>query len=152
MRYFFDTSAFTKFYYQETGSVRVAAIFQETEATFQISNLAFVETESAFAMKVRTGALDQASAERAMNRVFKDIESGLVIANRLDETHLDTARSLIGKYGYTKRLRTLDALQLAVALDLHHQGLADLFVVADKLLAEVAAMEGLAVENPEDFS
>ena len=62
---------------------------------------------------------------------------------------MDAARLLIGKYGYTRRLRTLDAIQLAVALDLHRQGLADMFVVADKFLAEVAALEGLAVENPE---
>ena len=149
MKYFFDTSAFTKFYYQELGSVRVTAIFQETESSIHISNLVFVETQSAFAMKVRTGALDLSSAEKAMSRVFKDIESGLVIAARLNETHLDAARLLVGKYGYTRRLRTLDAIQLAVALDLHRQGLADTFVAADKFLAEVAALEGLAVENPE---
>ena len=75
MKYFFDTSAFTKLYYLETGSARVASIFLETESTIQISNLVLVETQSAFAKKVRTGALDRASAEIAMSRVFKDIES-----------------------------------------------------------------------------
>ena len=149
MKYFFDTSAFAKFYCQELGSDRVTAIFREIDASFQISNLVFVETQSAFAMKVRTGALDLFSAEKAMSRGFKDIESGLVIAAKLDESHLTAARFLVGKYGFTRRLRTLDAIQLAVALDLHRRGLSDLFVVADKLLAEVAALEGLAVENPE---
>jgi predicted nucleic acid-binding protein len=48
-----------------------------------------------------------------------------------------------------RRLRTLDALQLAVALDLSEQGFLDHFVAADKALAEVAAVEGLSVRDPE---
>jgi len=42
----------------------------------------------------------------------------------------------------------LDALQLAVALDLSGLGLLDYFVVADKVLGEVATLEGLAVLDP----
>lgn len=48
------------------------------------------------------------------------------------------------------RMRTLDAIQLAVALDLHSHGLRDVFVVADKILAEVAILEGLSIQNPEE--
>jgi hypothetical protein len=44
---------------------------------------------------------------------------------------------------------TLDALQLAVALDLAGQNLLDRFVVADQSLATVAAAERLKVVNPE---
>ena len=47
-------------------------------------------------------------------------------------------------------MRTLDATQLAVALDLRGKSELDVFVVADKLLCEVAALEGLVVETPED--
>ena len=47
-------------------------------------------------------------------------------------------------------MRTLDALQRAIAIDLHQSGELDAFVVTDKLLAEIAVLEGLAVENPED--
>jgi hypothetical protein len=46
-------------------------------------------------------------------------------------------------------LRTLDALQLAVALDLRSQELLDHFVVADESLATIAAAEGLGVVKPE---
>ena len=46
-------------------------------------------------------------------------------------------------------MRTLDAIQLAVAMDLHHKGLLDVFVVADKILADLAVGEGLTVLNPE---
>jgi hypothetical protein len=47
-------------------------------------------------------------------------------------------------------MRTLDALQLAVAQDLRRRNLLDIFVVANKLLAEIAVLEALVVENPED--
>ena len=63
--------------------------------------------------------------------------------------HFHSAGRLVGRYSFTHRLRTLDALQLAVALDLRERGYLDYFVVADKVLAEVAAVEGLAVRNPE---
>ena len=103
-------------------------------------------------MKVRTGELDRSRAEKSIGPVFNDIASGRVIVTLLDKLHLDEARSLVEKYGYTRRMRTLDAIQLAVAMRLHRRGLVDLFVAADRLLVEVAALEGLAVENPEDFS
>jgi len=47
------------------------------------------------------------------------------------------------------RLRALDALQLAVAVELRHRSLADFFVAADKVLCEVAGLEGFSVINPE---
>ena len=54
-RYFFDTSAFTKRYHPEIGSARIGQLLEETESLFLISNLVVLETQSAFAMKVRTG-------------------------------------------------------------------------------------------------
>ena len=46
------------------------------------------------------------------------------------------------------RLRTLDALQLAVALALSYQGMIDHFVCADDRLCEMALEEGLSVIHP----
>jgi hypothetical protein len=43
----------------------------------------------------------------------------------------------------------LDAIQIAVALGLKSQGLVEQFVAADKVLCEVATLEGFAVLNPE---
>jgi hypothetical protein len=48
------------------------------------------------------------------------------------------------------RLRTLDALQLAVALDLHQKGAIDRLVCADRDLLVVASAEGLHVLDPEN--
>ena len=49
-----------------------------------------------------------------------------------------------------RRLRTLDALQLAVAIDLQRKGAIDRVVSADKDLLAVAVAEGLGVLDPEN--
>jgi hypothetical protein len=43
----------------------------------------------------------------------------------------------------------LDAIQLAVALDLRRRGMLDELVTADRVLLTVAPLEGLPVSNPE---
>lgn len=58
------------------------------------------------------------------------------------------AISLLLRHGQNLPLRTLDALQLAVALDLKAQGLLDFFVCADETLCQVAEKEGITVVNP----
>lgn len=70
----------------------------------------------------------------------------------MTDIHFKDAEHLIGKHSFTRRLRTLDALQLAVALDLASQTLLDHFVIADRALGEVAALEGLSVIDPERSS
>ncbi len=82
-------------------------------------------------------------------RLLLDVAAGDIEVYGVTPDHFVTAGHLIGRYGFTYRLRTLDALQLAVALDLASQGLADYFVVSDRPLAEVASLEGLTVINPE---
>jgi hypothetical protein len=52
-------------------------------------------------------------------------------------------------HGVQARLRTLDAVQLAVALDLQKRGLVKNFVCADKALCQVAERVGFTVLNPE---
>lgn len=54
-RYFFDTSAFVKFYHAEVGTPKVAAIFSEQGREIRISTIGLLEVQSAFAMKVRSG-------------------------------------------------------------------------------------------------
>jgi hypothetical protein len=64
------------------------------------------------------------------------------------DVHYQTAQQLLVRHGLTRGLRTLDALQLAVAL-LGPTGSLDAFVCADVNLCAIAAMEGLTVVNPE---
>jgi hypothetical protein len=47
-------------------------------------------------------------------------------------------------------MRTLDALQLAIAMELADGGLVEQFVCSDKSLCRIASMAGLNVLDPED--
>jgi hypothetical protein len=69
---------------------------------------------------------------------------------RLLPRHFKEAERQIGAHGFAARLRALDALQLAVALDLKDRRLVTHFVCSDRDLLTVASLEGLAVLDPEN--
>jgi predicted nucleic acid-binding protein len=147
--YFLDTSAFAKRYHPEAGTSAVMAIFAESGHTVRISTLTLLEVQSVFAMKVRSHVITRAQAGGLRARMLLDMAADEFQVFGLSAYHFDTAEGLLGRHSFTHPLRTLDALQLAVALDLNEQGYLDHFVVSDKALAEVATVEGLAVRNPE---
>lgn len=99
--------------------------------------------------RVRSGFLTVEEAEMQRERLMADIASGEIEVRSVTASHFTAAEQLIARHGYTNRLRTLDALQLAVACELLSEGLLDKFVVADKVLGEVAALESILVLNPE---
>jgi hypothetical protein len=68
---------------------------------------------------------------------------------RLTSPNFQVAEQLIRRLGPAQNLRTLDALQLAAALDLRGRGLVTQFVCADQRLCAFAVAEGLSVVNPE---
>lgn len=63
----------------------------------------------------------------------------------VNEQTFALAERLIEKHAFEKPLRTLDAVQLAIALGLTNQDLIDHFVAADAAICEVAALEGVPV-------
>jgi hypothetical protein len=68
---------------------------------------------------------------------------------RLTSPHFQAAEQLLRRLGPIKSFRTLDALQLAAALDLNAKGQLDQFICADQALCAIASAEGLTVINPE---
>jgi PIN domain len=138
-----------KYYHAEIGSERVASIFAEPGRKIRISRIGLVEIQSALAMKVRSGALKQAAAELQRQRLLLDVADSALEVYKVTEEHFWMAERLVARHSFSSRLRTLDAIQLAVALDLAGQQLADQFVVADHVLAEMAAIESLRIINPE---
>ena len=148
-QYFFDTSAFAKYYHTELGSQRVAAVFAEPNRQIRVSSLGVLEIQSVFAMKVRIGELDRKAAGTQRAMMMLDIAAGNIAVHGLRPDHLVSAETLIGRHSFSRQLKTLDALQLAIALELAQNWLLDTFVVADKRLSEVASAEGLTVLNPE---
>jgi hypothetical protein len=67
---------------------------------------------------------------------------------RILNVHYRVAEEIIGRHGMSRQVRTLDAIQLAVALHFHQAFPIDSFVCADQRLCDVAALEGLSVINP----
>jgi len=145
--YFFDTSALLKVYHPEAGTHRVEAIFQNTANRLIISRLAAVEIESAFSKKIRAGVISADERRRISAKFYLDFVSRLKVV-AMDDIHFALASKLILSYGAEKGLRTLDALQLAVASELRRAGLIDFLVSADSALANVAYAEEIPTINP----
>lgn len=146
---FLDSSAVAKFYHPESGSAVVEQMVLDPAAGILISRLSVVEIQSVFAGKVRCGAISAGDAADLRRRFFEDVANGMFGIVALSSEHFDEAGQLIEPYGASHGLRTLDSLQLAVALSLYRAGAVEDFVVADKILSKVAAIEGARVTDPE---
>jgi predicted nucleic acid-binding protein len=139
---FLDTSALVKYYHPEDGTVEVTRFVQERSSRHYISRLGIVEAQHAFAIKLRTGEITETDFEGLRQRLLRDIAQGQFQHVRVTEPHYREAERLIVAYR-RRRCCTLDALQLAVALDLHRRDMTDYFVCADIRLCETAQEEGL---------
>jgi predicted nucleic acid-binding protein len=148
LRYFFDTSALVKNYHAESGSQEIQRILAESDSEFLISRLTTVEMLSGFASKVRTGVFTSTDFGILRRRFLGDVRSRLLIPIRMTNLHYQMAGELIGKHAMSRQFRTLDALQLAVALHVHQYLPIDSFVCSDQRLCDVASLEGLAVIQP----
>lgn len=124
------------------------ALLGEAGRQVILSSLGFLEIQSAFAVKVRSGTLNRDAVRLMRAKLVSDVAAGQIEVYSLTMDHFRNAEHLIGKYAFSDRLRTLDALQLAVALDLFDQARIDHFVVSDEALGRVASLEGLSVISP----
>ena len=148
MPVFLDTSALAKLYHTEIRTGFVENLLEREHSVF-VSRLGAVEMQSVLSGKVRTRAIAKADAELAHLKFRADVRKRRIRVVALRNRHYDLAASLIEKHGDTRGLRTLDSLQLAVALDLVQNGIVDSFVTADKVLIRVAAVEKLNALDPE---
>jgi hypothetical protein len=147
-RYFFDTSAWVKRYQSEQGTEVIDRLFADENARLFVSRLGVVETVSALALKVRAGELLPIDYRTARKRVHGDIKAGRVSVIRVLVRHFLDAERLIDAHGQRRRLRTLDALQLSIALESFARGRIDILACADQPMCEVARLEGLSTINP----
>ena len=144
---FLDTSALVKYYHPEDGTQEVTRIIAEPDSRHAISRLSLVETVSAFAVKVRTGDIDEQGFEALRRRFYYDIGQRLFRIMPVTTSRYQEATQLLEKH-FQIRLRTLDALQLSVALALSRQDIIEHCVYADRRLSETAREEGLSVIRP----
>jgi predicted nucleic acid-binding protein len=147
--HFFDSSALVKLYHPEAGTPAVDQIVNSAGNLVRISRLTVAELTSAFAIKVRTQSINREDADLFLRQFRGDVATGKLEIFSVAESEFAMAELLVGRYAFDLRLRALDALQLAVALELRNQELVDHFVAADTALCEVARLEGFSVINPE---
>jgi predicted nucleic acid-binding protein len=146
--YFLDTSALAKRYHKEKGSEYMDRILEQPGSHSLISNLSIVELESVLAIKTRTGEINRDSLEIARRRFRADLaRQRLLVAPSLHEGHFQSARKLLVRYGIVEGLRTLDALQLAMALDLRQLGQITVLVAADQRLCRLASLVGCPADR-----
>jgi predicted nucleic acid-binding protein len=92
---------------------------------------------------VRTGSIPAATGSALWVQLLSDLATGVFEVLPITETHYEIAEHLVGQYAFQFRLRTLDALPLAVALERNEYFAFDGFVLADQALSDVAAAEKL---------
>lgn len=148
-RSFLDTSALVKHYHAEIGTPKVRALLNAPNSEQYITRLTTVEVLSGFAIKVRTGVLSNTDFQRLRGLFLADLKRRLFRPIRVLNTDYQRAGDLITRNGMSRQVRTLDALQLAIAIRVHQMTPLDHFVCADQRLCDIANLEGLAVINPE---
>ena len=77
------------------------AIFAEPDRKIRISSLGYLEVQSAFAMKVRSGVLAPKSAGLQRSRFMLDIAAGDIEVYSTTEDDFEIAERLIGRYSFS---------------------------------------------------
>ncbi len=147
--YFVDSSALAKLYHPEIGTPAMDLIVAPEASRLWISRLTMLEIRSVFAIKVRTRFISREDAEGTVRRFLADVLARRFAVLPVLEPEFALADALLKKYAFDRRLRALDAVQIAAALRLRTHRPIDYFVAADKVLCEIAALGGFAILNPE---
>ena len=140
--WFFDSSALAKRYHPEPGTERVDEIISGARNRICISRLTLIEMRSVFAIKARAGAIASADTQLFAARFQEDIALGRFDVFTIGEREFARAEDLLERHALDRRLRSLDAIQLSVAIGLWHHGGIEYFVASDRVLCDVAAREG----------
>ena len=150
--YFLDSSAIVKRYVFEQGRSFILALYNPAQHhNLYISQIALVEVVASMCRRTREDSItiaDRDTLIEAFNRHCRKIYS----IQRITTTVVTSAGNLCRLH----KLRAYDAVQLACALQLRDKALASktsvpIFVCADNNLINIAATEGLKIENPNNY-
>jgi predicted nucleic acid-binding protein len=146
--YFVDSSALVKLYHAEAGSQFVADLFAQSANAYFVSRLSVLEIQSAFVRRVLEREIDKQQFDIYRQGFLNDVASETIRVYRTPPHYLRTAERLLLRHGTSSRLRTLDALQLAIASEARSRGHVEQFLSADASLCSVAELEGFETTNP----
>ena len=107
-----DTSVVVAYYVPEDHSDQAEKILRQHDQRC-IASLVLTETSSALRRKVQDRELSKAQAQAALDAFRRDVVLGLFRVINVERRHYDHAAAQM--WNTKERLRTLDALHLAVA-------------------------------------
>ncbi len=137
MRVFLDTSSLVKLYHEELGTSELDMLFKlNTIETIFLSEISKLEFESAFWKKARTKEITHEKTQLTISYFRADYDN--FSFTPLDGQLVNRAKNLMVEY-WDLGLRTLDALQLASALNIKPQ--IDLALTADHRLLHIFDLE-----------
>ena len=125
---YFDTSALAKWYLPEERSDQVEKYIQEN-GPVAISDLTVVEMRSLLGRRRREGNIDAKMEMKVFATFEEDIRRNFLICNPLPKGLATGAVNLLSVLSEIP-LRTLDALHLVIAKEIH----ADVLATADRVM------------------
>jgi len=144
--FYFDTSALVKLFHEEEGSETVMRIINSNDSEIWISELARIEFLSAVFRRYRNKEIGDQELKVAIDGFEEQLNSFSV--EPLGQAIVREAESLPKKYGKTKGLRALDALQFGTFSLISEEDW--LFVTTDELLLEVVQDSGCKAMDPRE--
>lgn len=150
MIYFLDTSALAKRYLTESGSTRIRRLLQGKADVFYQTFIAPIEFASALYRRLRAGELTGGEVTILLRSYVAHSHQDYLLVPYSDAL-MTRAATLVAR----QALRTLDAVQLASALELRDrlplEELPLCFMAADDRLLNAAREEQLQAINPEKW-
>lgn len=142
---FADTSALAKRYVAEVGTNWVRNLVRPGSGNVVlVSELTLVELAAALARRQREGSVSPVEFSRLRNIFLVHVEREYLLVHPTRPVLLAASR-LVETYP----LRTLDAIQLACALDcVRELQVRPTFVSADRTLLTIAVAEGFPTDDP----
>ncbi len=142
MKVFYDTSTLFKLYVPEEGTAEILDFVENNPiSVFYVSEIAKTEFNSAVAKRLRMGFCSDETAIQLMENFKNDYGKYSFIP--LNQNIVFDSSSLIKRYR-TKGLRTLDAIQLASALQV--KNVLGRALTSDNTLKSIMETEGLATD------
>ena len=143
MKLYLDTSSLFKLYHSESGTEEMDAIFSDNNITdIFLSEITNVEFISAVFKKVRMKELSMKDAKQMIKLFDNDLKKYTIVP--VSSVTLESATFLILRYGQDG-LRTLDALQLASAIEV--KDMVNKYITSDKLLLSLFKKEYLPIQS-----
>lgn len=152
---FLDTNALLKLYLNEVGSTWLKGYVAGKRIS--ISELAIFESATTLARRFLAGEFTRNQAYILLTLIAQDCDNTYELVPLDNKLQSNRVFAVAEQWPTTSRIRTLDTIQLAAAktvlevANLQQPPASFKLISADAQLLRVAQVQGLIVENPENY-